>query len=170
MADKRIKISQDQRSLALFLRTENGDSYRDIADKCRISKSSAERIVREFQGSTNRSEGGKIGRPRKLTERNVRLMLRTLKEQRSKGKNVTVKSLVQESGLTLKMASRRTFSRVLNEHGFHHLQARKKGLVSDKDRKKRMKFARSMKSWLKSKPNFFTHEVAFYLLFTNTTR
>ena len=40
------KISSEQKALAMYLRMESRASYRKIARKCLISKSSAERICK----------------------------------------------------------------------------------------------------------------------------
>lgn len=66
-------------------------------------------------------------------------------ELRANNGHATVKSIVEKSGLSFEMASRRTFSRYLNENGYGYLQARKKGLLSENDRKLRIRFARKMK-------------------------
>ena len=154
-----------KKALVLYLRNECSTSYRDIAKKCLISKSSVERIYKEsLRDQKLPTKRTKVGRPRKVNERSVRRLIRCLKQSRKKNINVTVKALVEESGLTLKMASRRTFSRRLNEEGYGFLQARKKGLLNDKDRKLRMKYARRIKrNCLLPNPNFWKNEVAFYL-------
>ena len=54
---------------------------------------------------------------------------------------MTVKTLVTESGLSLELADRRTFSRRLNENGHGFFQAPKKGLMNEKDKKLRRKYA-----------------------------
>ena len=59
-------------------------------------------------------------------------------ELRTKNRHATVKSIVERSGLRFEMASRRTFSRYLNVNGYGYLQARKKGLLSENDRKLRI--------------------------------
>ena len=71
---------------------------------------------------------------------------------------------MKESGLSLQMASRRTFSRHLNLLGYRFLQARKKGLLTEKDRKRRLSFARKTKRLcLGPNANFWCDEVAFCL-------
>ena len=99
------------------------------------------------------------GRPRKVDQRSVRVLIRNLKNSRKINANVTVNSIVGNSGLSA-FASRRTFSRVLNEEGYKFRQARKKGLVTEKDRRLRMKYARNMKHHGVS---FWTEELSFFL-------
>ena len=138
------KISAKKKALVLYLRNECSASYRDIAKKCLISKSSAERIYKEsLRDQKLLTKRAKVGRPRKVNERSVRTLIRCLKQSRK--------------------ASRRTFSRRLNEEGYGFFQARKKGLLNDKDRKLRMKYARRIKRCLQQNPNFWKNEVAFYL-------
>ena len=75
-----------------------------------------------------------------------------------------MKSLVEKSGLTLQIASRRTFSRYLNEQGYVYLQVREKGLlISENDRNLRLRFASEMSRTVKENPAFWTNEVAFFL-------
>ena len=103
------------------------------------------------------------GRPRKVSDRSVRKLIRTLKDMQSRNLNITVKNVIEKSGLSLEMASRRTFSRNLNEEGYSYLQARKKGLLSENDRKQRLRFARKMTRKVRENPDFWTNEVAFFL-------
>ena len=85
------------------------------------------------------------GVQRKVSHRSVRKLIRARRELRTKYGHTTVKSTVKRSGLSFEMASRRTFSRYLNENGNGYLQARKKGLLSENDGKLRIRFARKMK-------------------------
>jgi len=63
----------------------------------------------------------------------------------------------------LQMAHRQTFSRFLNEREYGYFVVRRKGIVSGKDRKQRLKYARKMKRELARNSEFFKDEVAFYL-------
>ena len=158
------KISDKTRALVVYYRRESGASYREIARKCRISASSAVRICREDKQQSNlKALECKRGRPRKVDERSVRKLIRCLKNSRKTNPNVTVKTLVSQCGLTLDMASRRTYSRRLNEKGYGFYQTRKKGLVSERDKILRMKYARKMKHCMLRNENFWKNEVAFYL-------
>ena len=105
-----------------------------------------------------------MGRPRKVDERSTRKLIRCLQSLGDKRVAFTVKPLAAESGLSLNMASRRTrFSRILNENGYGYFQRRKKGLLSEKDRKIRKNFGHKIKKELKRNSNFWKNEVSFYL-------
>ena len=134
------RITAVQRALALFSRKYRHASFRDIAQECGISKSSAARICQHKPTSQKHvdsvvEKASTRGRPREVSDRSVRKLIRTLKDMQSRNLNITVKNVIEKSGLSLEMASRRTFSRYLNEEGYSYLQARKKGLLSENDRK-----------------------------------
>ena len=160
------KISPTDAALALYLRKYQKLSFRRIADECGLSKSTVARLCSSSNNSacTGRSvQPKKKGRPRKISPRNTRKLLRTLKTLRSTNQNITVEKVVTSSGLDFNTASRRTFSRCLNLNGYAYLQARKKGLITEKDCKLRLQFARKMKKKLQENPDFFKDEVAFFL-------
>ena len=70
--------------------------------------------------------------------------------------------LMQQGSLSESDVSNRTICRYLNRNGFKFLQARKKGLLSEKDNKrKRLTFARSMRRDYSR--NVWEKEIAFYL-------
>ena len=165
------QIAAEKRAFAWYLRTYGKSSYRRIADECGISKSSAHRICsNEFQhGSLTRMPSDKKrGRPRNVSQRKMRLLIRTLKSFRRNNIHVTVRSLVEESGLSFQVASRRTYSRYLNELGYYYFSARRKGILSDNDKKVRLQFARKMKQELIRNPDFWKNEISFSLPFTWT--
>ena len=160
------KISSVQTALALFLRKYWNASYREIARECGISKSSVARIcnLNPPKSKTNTpSSTSKGGVKRKVSPRSVRKLIQALMESRNKNGHTTVKSIMEKSGLSFEMASRRKFSCYLNKNGYGYLLARKKGLLSENDRKFWIWFARKMKCVVAQNPQFWTHEVGFYL-------
>ena len=102
------------------------------------------------------------GRPRKVNKRGIRALTRTIEKVHRDNVDFTVKQLTVNAGIS-HLASRRTFSRYLNENGFKVLQSRKKGLLSAKDRSLRLKYARKMKRKLTVRPDFWSKDVAIYL-------
>lgn len=159
------KISPDKRALAILLRKESGLSFPKIAEKCKISTSSAERICKGgfCQSREKQITSKKTGRPRKISPRVARMLQRNLLKMRNEGLAVTVKKLVEYSGLSLQTASVGTYSRYLNDMGFFFLQARKKGLLTENNKKLRLQFARKMERYEKENAHFWANEIAFYL-------
>ena len=104
----------------------------------------------------------KRGKPRKVSERDTRTLIRNLHNLRKNNVHVTVKGLVEESGLSFKSASR-TFSRCLNRLGYSYYSARRKGVLTEKDKKLRCQFARNMQVEVSRNSEFWKHEISFYL-------
>ena len=112
-------------------------TVREIARECKISKSSAHRFLRGVRENSKSTQeklkmSSKPGPKPKINARDKRLLLRTLKRVREKNANITVMSLVQEADLDPLLVHRRTYTKYLNEMGFHFLQARKKGCCPKK--------------------------------------
>ena len=66
-------------ALAIYLKMESGASYREIAQKCNISKSSAERICK-IDIKRGESIKPRSGRPKKIDARSSRILLKIVKE------------------------------------------------------------------------------------------
>ena len=159
------RISAEQRAKVCFLKENTKLSLREIARKCEISKTSVGRICNESSKgqSQGKNSSKKLGRPRKISDRDGRALIRTLERLRGRGANITVKNVVKESGVSMEVAHRRTFSRFLNEKGYRYFVARRKGILYEKDRNIRLKYARKMKRELATNSDFFKDDIAFYL-------
>ena len=156
------KVCAETRAFACFYREYSRLSYRKIAAKCGISKSTAHRVC----GTKKRTVSAcvrKKGRPKCLNEREQRLLLRVLKYYRKKYVNFSVKDLMVECGFDSNRVHPRTISIYLNRDGFYMRQARKKGLLNDKDNRLRLSYAREMKRVLREHPDYYANHVAFYL-------
>ena len=158
------RISPEKRALVIFL-GRGGFSFPKIAEKCKISTSSAERICKESvnEKRAKRLTCRKRGHPRKISSRVERMLKRNILKMRSRGIAITVKKLVEYSGLNFQTASERTYLRCLNNMGFWFLQARKKGLLNERNKKSSLQFARRMERYERSHPGYWANEVAFYL-------
>jgi len=97
------------------------------------------------------------GRPKKLSARDERLVISTLKRLRKEVAGFTAKRIQEEANLT--HVSTRTIHRVLHRHGYKYLQSRKKGLVSAKDKRLRLAFARNAK---KFEEGFWRNKIKLY--------
>ena len=164
VARKRIPV--ESKALAQCLRRSRADplSYREIAKRCNISKSEVHRLCNSDKSKlrSQQASGRKLGRSSKIDQRGTRTLIRTIEKMRKNNVNFSVTQLAVASGLN-HLASRRTFSRYLNEQGYKFLTTRKKDLLSEKDRRLRLQYARRMKRTLKDVPEFWTKDVAFYL-------
>ena len=75
------------------------------------------------------------------------MLKRNLLKMRSTGVAVTVKELVEYSGLNFQAASERTYLRCLTNMGFWFLQTWKKGLLNKRNKKSHVQFARRMERY-----------------------
>ena len=98
------------------------------------------------------------GRPKKLTERDERNIIRAVHHLRISIGSFTAKRLRTEAGI-LATTSVWTIRRVLNQYGYWYLQSRRKGMLTRKDTYKRLKFARQMK---RLPPSFWKRRISFY--------
>lgn len=157
-------IPPEIRAYVRFLRLHKQMRFREIAETCSISIRSAKRIVskdlRDIRYGTPRVTS-KSGRPRKGSERTERKILRSIPKLRLKEGTFSVKRLIQFAGVADMNVSVRTVQRLLNRNGYYFLQARKKGLMSAKDRRRRVQFARKMRKDYNL--NIWKSGIGFYL-------
>lgn len=100
------------------------------------------------------------GRPRKLTERDERNLIRQLHRCRKLFGSFTASRLRTEAGIP-PTVSVWTIRRVLQKHGYKFLQSRKKGLMSFKDTVIRLQFARKLvRNGLRDE--FWKKHISFY--------
>ena len=96
-------------------------------------------INRPLTERTDRRSSNR-GRPSKLTDQDIRQILRKIPVLRQKQGTFTIKRLRLEAGVN--HVSIHTVRRVLKQNGYSYLHSRKKGLLKKKDCQLRMKFAR----------------------------
>ena len=159
------KIDPEKRAYIRLAMQFKGEKPAAIIKKLNISRASFYRILKGENGkkSTKGMATDKYttGRPRKLSTRDERLLLRQISVLRKSEGNFTVKRIMHSAGINLNTVSCRTVQRFLRRKGFYYLQARKKGILTEKDQYKRLQFARKVKT---NYPySLWTEKIAFYL-------
>ena len=158
---RRTRITPEAKAYARVLRTETDKTLREVANLCGISAASVLRITRRDirieEAKNVRSVGG---RPRKLSGRQQRQLLRAIGTLRKSNANFTALELMVDCGLAESDISVRSIQRFMNQHGYKYLQARKKGLLKSTDLKKRVTFARGIKN--RHADNFWKRDIMFY--------
>lgn len=101
------------------------------------------------------------GRPSKLSQRDKRKIIQTFKRLRRTEGSFTAVRIREEAGLVGRVCVR-TIRRVLNSFGYRYLRSRKKGLMTIKDKMKRVKFCRKIKK-LRMGQEFWNKYISFYL-------
>jgi len=172
----KCNIPPENKALARLLILQGNLSLREIAQTCDMSKTSVGRLSHMMTKSSNStlmkknnrksssdnapSRSSKIGRPKKLTVRAERYVMRELKKLRSSEGSFSIARLMTVTGLSQEDITIRSVSNLIRRNGYGLYQARKKGLLSKNDLKVRVKFARRM---LKRPDDFWCNDVAFYL-------
>lgn len=132
-----------------------------LANKCKISVSKVYRLLKEPLDTVavdGKSRKGIGGRKRKVSSRGEMHLLRNIHKIRMVHPNWTATELMSEAGIT--DVSVRTIQRILNHNKYYHLKARRKGLLSTDDLKKRLRFAKEMKR--EKTEEFWSEDIAFY--------
>ena len=108
-----------------------------------------------------KTDGRKLnkGRPKVLTVRDKRKIIRTMLMLRETLDSFSIKQLKLESGVDLHVSDN-TIIRILKCNKYHYLQSRKKGLMSRHDARTRSLFARKVKCIISR--NFWTNGIGFY--------
>ena len=133
------EINPSKRAYIMYWTQEKKLSIKDIARQCHVSRATVYRIKKDRiidsykREDWNRNLGG---RPRKLSSREERKILRTLYSLRHEEGNFTSIRLMSRAGISPKHVSNRTIRRFLQRKGYHFLQARKRGLLSEKGLKR----------------------------------
>ena len=137
------RIDCDARARIYYLSRVRGLSVRKVAELCGVSRSSVFRIAQE--GGVNKCPlrpASRKGRPRKLTERQKRLIIKSIVTLRTEEGNFSAARIMEQAGIDNFEVPVRTVTRFLNEKGYYYLQARKKGLLKREDLKTRLSFAK----------------------------
>ena len=166
MASK-ARLIAEERAFIRFLGLENTRSARSISRIVGKSPSTILRVLRKFGlrpqskklRKAERSEKKKPGRKSKINDRLGRHIMRTIYHLRRTEGNFTVLRIMNVAGISRKDISPRTVRRFLNKNKIYYLQARKKGLLTEKDKKERVGFAKRMKD----DTSFWTDKISFYL-------
>ena len=155
------KICPKTRALAYCMVVHEKKSLQETAKILKIAVSSVHRCCKEGIAMKKNSRNFKETRGRKklISQRQQAKFLRTFRKLHEGGKNPTVADFMREAGAF--KGSYRTHVRILNEAGYKKLVPRKKGLLSNKDRRFRKKFAREALKLYDDE--FWSNDVAFYL-------
>lgn len=149
--------------MVFYLSRMKGLSIRKIAKACNVSRATVWRISKldMNMNKCEKTRKEKRGRPRKLNDRLERKLRRSIQTLREREGNFTIKRLMENSCISRNDVSESTISRFLNREGYYYLQARKKGLLTKTDMKKRRLFARRMRNEFSDQ--VWTKDIAFYL-------
>ncbi len=121
--------------------TQEGEGYKKISKALLISQNIVAKVEQTFKkdGTATISQR-RPGRPRKLTPRQERLLMRRVEENRHASSLQLSKEVESQTGVTI---SRDTIWRTLQRFGMHGCRPRKKPLLKPRHKKACLEFARA---------------------------
>lgn len=125
------------RSLVIYHR-EKGKSLSDIGELLKLPKSTVQSICDRYYKEDRLDNKSSSKGPRKITPSDVKFILREIKRDPKLNAVEINKKLMEFSG---KVVNPITIRRVLKKHGFFSRIARRKPLISEINRRKRLDFA-----------------------------
>ena len=139
----RKRIPEEAKATIRALKSTTPLTLEEIALRCRISKTSVQRIA-STENEVPMKRRKFCARKKKLTPEQEALILRSIVELRDQEGSFSSRRLMERTGIH--HVTDRTVRRLLNRNGYFFLQARKKGLMSQKDKDQRLEFARKNSS------------------------
>ena len=136
-------ISAEQRGVIIYLYNE-GKSQRFIAKKTGTSRKGVQGVLKRWIETGDAKCQPRSGRKRKSTKRSDRTLVRISLGNRRLNSKELARELKESSGVEL---SAPTVRRRLLENGLRGCKARKKPLLTEKQRKRRLDWARSHVKW-----------------------
>ncbi len=133
-------MSQDLRKKIISLH-KKGEGYKKISKALLINQNIVAKVEQTFKkdGTATISQR-RPGRPRKLTPRQERLLMRRVEEHRHASSLQLSKKVESQTGVII---SRDTIRRTLQRNGMHGCRPRKKPLLKPRHKKARLEFARA---------------------------
>ena len=120
-----MAIDPKTRAMVFHLCRIRGLSIRKVAKECNVSRAYVWRM-RHIEMNVNKSSKNRAetrGRPKKLTARQQRVLLRSICILREQEGYFTIKRLMENAGISRREVSESTISRFLNKKGYYYFQA-----------------------------------------------
>jgi transposase len=140
---KKKEISNEIRKL-IISKHEQGESIVNISKICNLNYNSVKSIIRRFKQNGSIEIKQRSGRPKKVTPRRERNIIREMKKNRKLKKNELLRAINDNQNIKI---SSFTLKRLLNKNGYNQRKARKKPFISSKNKKLRKKWANEHLNW-----------------------
>ena len=137
------KITEEVKQ-AIVRAKQSGSTDREVADLFHVNQSSVSRIFMRYKKTKSVERLSGSGRPKKTSERLRRSLQRSSKSDPRKTAVDIAKEANEEFGVEI---SRQTASRIMEEANLFARRPAKKPLISKKNQKARLKFARAHLGW-----------------------
>lgn len=145
MTDKKRRQRRKQMTeadrLEAFKLSKDGWSHREIGNHFGRNHVTIGNLLKKIKEHRTVRNLPTTGRPKVLTDRQARTVLQMVKRNRSTTIREIQESLLQSYS---KQVSRQTISRILHNHGMYSGVKAKKPKISERNRKKRLQYAKEM--------------------------
>lgn len=163
---KRRELTDFERGEIVGLH-KGGFSQKKITEILNFPKSTVGDIIKKYNELGLTSTIPRSGRPKILTERDKRHLVKIIKANR----NLTLTEITEKFNKTLNFSiSERTVQRVLHDEGYSGHAAKKKPFISEQNRKKRFGWCRMKKNWINEWENIIWSDESRFELFNNDSR
>ena len=163
---KRKELTDFERGEIIGLHKGNF-SINEIKDLLGHPRSTIGDIIKKYNEQGLTSTLPRSGRPKILTDRDNRQLVKTVKTNR----NLTLIEITEKFNETLNFSvSSRTIQRVLHEEGYSGHAAKKKPFISEQNKKKRFGWCNVRKNWIDQWKNIIWSDESRFELFNNDSR
>jgi len=163
---KSHELSMFERGMIIGL-YKGSHTVTDISRILKIPRSTCDNIVKKFNRDQTVSPDSRPGRPPLLKAIDKRQFIRTAVANRKD----SVEEITEKfNNLGLTEISTKTARRVLHEHGYFGRVGRRKPLVSEDNRKKRLRWCKERRQWDEEWDNVIWSDESRFLLFENDGR
>src|SRR5438132_10377260 len=158
------ELSDLERGMIVGLHLGKKHTYQEIAAIVNRSKGAIQGVIERYMDERVITTTQRSGRPTKLSKRDEQQLLREVKKDRS----ITLETLTEAFNKSLNNSVRsRTVQRTLHNYGFYSRVAKKKPLVTEKNKKIRLEWCKRMKNWKEEWDRVVFSDESRYLIFKN---
>jgi transposase len=158
------ELTDFERGIIVGLHLGGKHTHQEIAAIVRRSKGAVQGVIERYIDGGFTTATQRSGRSSKLSKRDERQLVREVKKDRS----ITLEPLTEafNKSLTISVSSR-TVQRTLHNYGFYSRVAKKKPLVTEKNKKIRLEWCKRMKNWKEEWDKVIFSDESRYLIFKN---
>jgi len=139
-------------------------SVRKIAEVLLIAKSTVQDVINKYRRRGLITAAPRSGRPPILTPRNTRTLIKMVKKDRQ----TSLEELTEDFNKTLQISvCSKTVKRKLHEEGYYGRVGKKKPLVSEINRKKRLFWCYERRNWVEEWEKVIFSDESRFVLFSN---
>lgn len=163
---KNRELSENERSGVIGL-WKGRKSTREIANIVNRPQSTVNSVIQRYKRRGNVANAERKGRPKILTDRDKRKIIKEAKSDRTMSLDELTDKFQESLNISI---SRNTIRSALHELGHYGRVAKKKPLVSEKNRKKRLFWCYKRRKWVSEWNQVIFSDESRFEIFNNDSR